>query len=91
MKTAELANKKQGRGEIEPGPIGRRVRELRESVGINQTQLADAVGVHRVTIARIETNAKFNPSLELLQKLAGALGCRVVDLVADVPPLPSSD
>ena len=71
-------------------PIGRRIVSLREGK-FTQTTLAKAIGVHRQTIARIETGSEFNPSLELLQKLAGALGCTVSDLVSEVPTLPSKN
>lgn len=84
----EVAKKKPNPSAV--NPIGRRVSALRQGK-FTQTALAKAIGVHRQTIARIEGGAEFNPSLELIQKLAGALGCTVADLVSEVPTLPSKN
>lgn len=73
-----------------PNPVGRRVKSLREGK-LSQAELADAVGVHKMTISRLETNSDFNPSLELMQKLAGALGVSVSELVMEVPSIPSKN
>jgi DNA-binding XRE family transcriptional regulator len=82
-----------------PSPLGRKLQRLRaeydngpgEKKGISQTELAEMVGVHRQTIARIETGKEFNPSLELIRKLAGALHVTVAELVSDIQPLPSQN
>jgi transcriptional regulator with XRE-family HTH domain len=52
--------------------IGRRVREVREDLGMQRTVLARRVGVAENTIYRIET-AKRTPSMELLKKIAREL------------------
>lgn len=52
--------------------IGRRVREQRIRAGLTQDQLAEKVARHRVTIARIETDAK-RPSGLLVTAMAKAL------------------
>src|SRR5215208_3402636 len=52
--------------------IGRRVREVREDLGMQRTVLARRVGVAENTIYRIET-AKRTPSMELLEKIAREL------------------
>ena len=47
---------------------------------MTQEQLAAVSGVHRVTIARIETGAS-SPSVDTLKQLADALGVLVDDLI----------
>lgn len=51
-------------------PITNNVRELREANGpITQSELGDAVGVTRQTIAAIEQR-RYSPSLEVAFKIA---------------------
>jgi transcriptional regulator with XRE-family HTH domain len=47
---------------------------------MTQEQLAAVSGVHRVSIARIETG-KISPKAETLMRLAQALGVTVDDLI----------
>jgi mRNA interferase RelE/StbE len=47
---------------------------------MTQEELAKASGVHRVTIARIETG-EVSPMAETLKRLADALGVLVDDLM----------
>jgi transcriptional regulator with XRE-family HTH domain len=56
------------------------VKRLRERRGWTQEQLAERVGVHRVTIARLETGA-LRPGVDLLESLATALGVIAGDLL----------
>jgi putative transcriptional regulator len=55
------------------------LREARETAGLTQGQLAEAIGVSRKTINTVE-NGVFVPSTVIALKLARALGCRVEDL-----------
>lgn len=57
-----------------------RLAEVRQSKGMTQEQLAAATGVHRVTIARIETG-EISPKATTLKKLADALGVLMDDLM----------
>lgn len=52
--------------------FGKRIKELRESRGLTQEQLAEAVGLEYQTISRIETGYYFT-SYENLIKFADAL------------------
>ncbi len=79
----------------EPPPFGKRLIELRKSRGLAQGEFADLLGVTPQTVEYYERRAK-NPSLDLLLKLAAALGVTVSELVGDVPqkrakPGPPSD
>ena len=53
--------------------IGERIKELRVSKKLTQSQLAELIGMSYIQIGRYETQ-KSNPSSDVLQKLANALG-----------------
>jgi len=57
-----------------------KLQSLRKDQGFTQEQLAEAAGIKRVTLNRIE-NGNQAAKLETLEKLAGALGVDVVDLL----------
>jgi DNA-binding XRE family transcriptional regulator len=59
---------------------GATIRKLREARGLTQEQLADAVGMMRNNISRIEA-AKHRPILETLERIAKALKVLVADLI----------
>ena len=58
-----------------------RLAEIRKARGVTQERLAELTGVHRVTIARIETG-EVSPKAETLKRLADALGVYVDDLMS---------
>jgi transcriptional regulator with XRE-family HTH domain len=47
---------------------------------LTQAQLADKVGVHKITVSRLERGDR-QPSMSLLQRLAKALGVPVTELL----------
>jgi len=53
--------------------VAYQVASLRVRRGLSQAELAETVGASERTISRIEGGSK-NPSLNLLQKVADALG-----------------
>ena len=59
--------------------IGQRIQLLRDAAGLTQAQLADRAGVNPEHISRIE-RAEKGPSIELLDRIAGALGLPIRDL-----------
>ena len=59
---------------------GEMLKRARERRAITQAALAAKVGVHQVTIARIETGVR-NPSMPLLLKIAKALKVKLTDLL----------
>ena len=69
--------KNQTRTSHEPGV---KIRKLREAKGITQEELADAVGMMRNNISRIEA-AKHRPTLVTLERIAKALKVSVADLI----------
>lgn len=56
------------------------LRVYREGLGLSQAQLARMAGVHRVTVAEVETGRK-RGSVATLAALAKALGLAIDDLV----------
>lgn len=61
--------------------LGKRVRAIRESAGMTQSDLAIAAGIGRVTEVRIENGAQ-SPRYETLVSIARALKRPVADLLA---------
>ena len=62
--------------------MGNRVRDLRKQAGMTQQQLADAAGIARVTLVRIE-NGSYSPRFQTLDALAHALNRPVARLLLD--------
>ncbi|MDO4515427.1 MAG: helix-turn-helix transcriptional regulator, partial [Lachnospiraceae bacterium] len=58
------------------------VTSLRKAKNMTQIQLADATGINRAMIGRIE-NKDYIPSVEQLQRLGEVLGFEVTDLFVD--------
>jgi transcriptional regulator with XRE-family HTH domain len=56
--------------------LGPRIRSLRESLGWSLTDLAARTGFDPANLSRME-RGEGNPRLSTLERLAGALGCRV--------------
>lgn len=53
--------------------IGNNIKELRANLGFTQAQLAELVGVARVSIVSIE-NGRFIPTIETALRISKALG-----------------
>ncbi|MBM4356317.1 MAG: helix-turn-helix transcriptional regulator [Deltaproteobacteria bacterium] len=60
--------------------VGRRIRELREAVGMSQARLSDLSGVSTEFLSRIERGLK-GASLLTLERIAGAFGIGLKDLL----------
>lgn len=61
-----------------------RIRELRESIGLTQQDLATKLGVTRQTVLAIE-NDKYNPTLALAFKVAQLFGQPIESIFAYNP------
>ncbi|QDT65246.1 helix-turn-helix domain-containing protein [Calycomorphotria hydatis] len=62
--------------------FGNRLREVRSAVGISQEKLGERAGLHRTFISMVE-RGKRNVTIETVEKLAMALGCRMGELMPD--------
>jgi transcriptional regulator with XRE-family HTH domain len=67
-----FSNSKDPRGDMQA------VRRIRKGQGWSQERTAAEAGIDRVTLVHIETG-RSSPTVETLQKLAGALGVEVAD------------
>lgn len=63
------------------GRLARNVRRLRKDLGISQEELADLANLHRTYVSGIERKVR-NPTIEILARLAVALGVSESDLLA---------
>ncbi len=77
-------------GDMDAGlvAIGRKVRELRQKRDLSQARLAREAGVTPSTISQVENNA-INLSLQVLLRLAKALGVSIGELFEDKQPVSS--
>lgn len=56
-----------------------RIKELRARKNLTQEELANKVGVTRMTIVFLE-KGKYNPSLKLAKRISDILGERIEDI-----------
>lgn len=61
------------------------IRELRESAGISQQQLAAATGMTQGYISQLESGSR-QPSIGTLRQLSRALGCKQSKLLGLLTP-----
>ena len=59
--------------------FGEKIKNLRKAKNLNQTQLANAIGVSLRTIRGWEIEGRYPKQHELYQKLADILGCFLFD------------
>jgi DNA-binding XRE family transcriptional regulator len=59
-----------------------KLKEVRKRKGLTQKQLSEVSHVSKTTIINIETGVRHQPSIDTLNKLAGALGCQTKDIFA---------
>ncbi|MEU4231930.1 helix-turn-helix domain-containing protein [Nonomuraea sp. NPDC026600] len=65
--------------------VGRRVRQARESAGLNQRELAQAVGLSQPTLARIELGTRSSLTIAELDRIATTLDIPLGDLTSGSP------
>ena len=56
-----------------------RIEEIRKARGVNQEELAKALGVSRQTISSLE-NGRYTPSIELAYKLSKYFGMTIEEV-----------
>lgn len=76
---ARISVKLDDEGRLERLGVG--VRLLREQAGLSQEALADAAGIDRSHMSRIE-RGKRNVSFLNVARIADALGCKPSDILA---------
>ena len=65
------------------GRFGRRVRQIRQDKGMNQTVLAEKIGTDQSTISLLE-NGKQEPRLRFIEMIAGGLKVPIAELFKDL-------
>ena len=61
--------------------LARKVKQLREKLGLSQEKLARLADVSNNTVINIEAGKQDNPTIDTLKKVAKALGIPVEDLI----------
>lgn len=61
--------------------MGERIKDCRSKIGMTQQELADAVGISRNSMSRIETSAVPNMTVYTAMRIAHALGITIDFLV----------
>lgn len=61
--------------------IGENVKKLRQEQGISQDVLSKKANLAFHTVAKIETGATPNPTIDTVKKIAGALGVSLDNLM----------
>lgn len=56
-----------------------KIHEYRKNCNMQQSELAELVGVRRETIGNLE-NGKYNPSLKLAMDIAKVFDCKIEDI-----------
>jgi transcriptional regulator with XRE-family HTH domain len=59
---------------------GEQIRFLRENAGLGLTQLADAASISKAYLSLMENGKKTDPSPQVVNRLAQALGVAIIDL-----------
>ena len=70
--------------------IGAEVRRRRTALGLSQEAFAERSGHHRTFVGALE-QGQMNVSIVGLDRIAGALGCRLVDLLAELSDVAVED
>ncbi len=77
-------------GQVPENHLGETIRRRRKELGLSQTELARAAGVHLRQIRRYENNEQ-QPVLDVAVRLAAALGLSLGQLAGEVTSQPRLD
>ena len=61
--------------------IGENIKRVRNKLGLTQDDLVRRSGVKHTTLTKIESNVVVKPSVQMVAKIAKALGVPMEDLV----------
>jgi len=61
-----------------------RVKEVLSKYNVTQIELAERLGINRVSVSRLLSN-KNDMRISTLQKIANAIGCDVCELISEQP------
>ena len=60
-------------------------RQFHEGRVITLIEIAEATGVHRMTLSKIANHRGYNPTADVLDRLCGYFSCRIEELVERIP------
>lgn len=60
-----------------------RIREYREKQGIKLTDLAQKIGISNGYLCHLEKGSRVNPSIQVMEKIAKALGKNIAEIFFD--------
>jgi len=68
-------------------------KQFNEGHAVTLIAVAEATGIHRMTLSKLANHKGYNPSADVLDKLCTYFKCRIEDLVVHLPddPPASSD
>lgn len=87
QKTSTFGKRFPARNSVAVRALAANVRRLRKTKGWTQDDLAAEVGIAQDAVSTIE-NGRSNPTVMMVEQIAGALGVRLIDLF-DAPGRPS--
>lgn len=59
--------------------------EFRQRRVVQLKEIAEATGIHRVTLSKIANNKRYNVGIDTIDKLCAYFGCGVGDILEYVP------
>lgn len=62
--------------------LGLAIKRRREAAGLSQEDFAEVAGLHRTYVSQLERGIK-SPSVRVLAKMAGALGCEAWEILRE--------
>lgn len=60
-------------------------KEYRENRVVTLIEVAEATGIHRMTLSKIANKRGYNPTADVLDRLCNYFGCRIEQLVEHIP------
>ncbi len=76
---------------VDMSTLAERLREAREDKGVTQEDLADAAGVSKQAVSKIENGGTLKPAMSTMEPIARLLGVNVRWLVDGKPPKIAGD
>lgn len=63
-------------------------KEFRENRVVTLVEIAEATGIHRMTLSKLSNHRGYNPSADILDRLCSYFRCRIEQLVEHIPDEP---
>jgi len=65
-------------------------KEFQEGRVITMVEVANATGVHRMTLSKLANHKGYNPTADVLDRLCDFFNCKIEQLVEHIPSPPPS-